>query len=83
MKTFQKKILSLTLLLFSSFLLISCKNKPKEPNNQEGINCLISYVKRFNYKTIDNKVQGKSLRIKMSSGEWMSIKYMLRATGSG
>ena len=79
MKLYHQKSYFLIVLLFSSFLLISCKNKPKEPNNQEGINRLISYVKNkegFKYKIIDTiKYKGANLyRIKMSSGEWMSDK---------
>ena len=79
MKTFQKKILSLTLLLFSSFLFISCQNKSSKSENNEGINHLISYVKNkegFDYKIIDSiNYEGASLyRVKMNSGKWMSDK---------
>ena len=79
MKTFQKKILSLTLLLFSSFLFISCQNKSGKSENNEGINHLISYVKNkegFDYKIIDSiNYEGASLyRVKMNSGKWMSDK---------
>ena len=64
MKTFQK-IFLLTLLLFSSFLFISCQNKSINSENQEGINRLISYVNNkegFDYKIIDSiSYKGASL----------------------
>ena len=79
MKIFQKKSFLITVLLFSSFLFISCQNKFSKSENQEGINSLISYVKNkegFDYKIIDSiGYKGASLyRVKMNSGEWMSDK---------